>query len=78
MDVNPEAVVREMEALDVEILIHGHTHRPGIHQAVINNGQSTRIVLGDWYTQSSVLRYESGVFELSALGKIFPVVQASD
>jgi UDP-2,3-diacylglucosamine hydrolase len=76
MDVNPEAVVREMEALDVEILIHGHTHRPGIHKAVINNGQSTRIVLGDWYTQSSVLRYESGVFELSALGRNFPPVRA--
>jgi UDP-2,3-diacylglucosamine hydrolase len=76
MDVNPDTVVREMEALDAEILIHGHTHRPGIHEVAINSRQSTRIVLGDWYTQSSVLRYESGVFQLSALGKNFPAVLA--
>jgi len=75
MDVNPDSVARAMETHDAEIFIHGHTHRPGIHQTAINNRQSTRIVLGDWYTQSSVLRYDSGVFRLAAHGKDFPAVR---
>ena len=29
---------------DVDILIHGHTHRPAIHQLQ----HKQRIVLGDW------------------------------
>ena len=31
MDVNPQAVQEVIAAHDVEILIHGHTHRPAIH-----------------------------------------------
>ncbi len=42
MDVHPKAV--ETALFDVDILIHGHTHRPAIHPL----GQKTRIVLGDW------------------------------
>jgi len=42
MDVNQQAVVQAMQSVDV--LIHGHTHRPNIHS--LNNKK--RIVLGDW------------------------------
>ena len=42
MDVNQQAV--EKALLDVDVLIHGHTHRPNIHDV---NGKK-RIVLGDW------------------------------
>ena len=45
-------------------MIHGHTHRPAIHDE--GNGH-TRIVLGDWYTQGSVLRVNADGFALSAL-----------
>jgi len=44
MDVNPEAVTRLMQSLEVDVLIHGHTHRPAIH----GHGQGLRAVLGDW------------------------------
>jgi len=44
MDVNPGAVKTLMQRLDVDILIHGHTHRPAIHQ----EGGMLRAVLGDW------------------------------
>jgi UDP-2,3-diacylglucosamine hydrolase len=41
-------------------LIHGHTHRPAIHQFFnIDNTSSQRIVLGDWYSQGSVLQVNS-------------------
>ena len=42
MDVNQQAVENALH--DVDVLIHGHTHRPQIHNI---NGKS-RIVLGDW------------------------------
>lgn len=54
-DVNQDAVIRAMETYHVRRLIHGHTHRPGIHQLMIGGLPAQRIVLGDWYEQGSVL-----------------------
>ena len=48
----------------VRRMIHGHTHRPAIHDEGHGN---TRIVLGDWYTQGSVLRVDADGFDLVAL-----------
>ncbi|SQB21470.1 UDP-2,3-diacylglucosamine hydrolase [Citrobacter koseri] len=36
MDVNPQAVVAEMEKHHVQWLIHGHTHRPDVHELSAN------------------------------------------
>ncbi|MFO7527749.1 MAG: UDP-2,3-diacylglucosamine diphosphatase [Marinobacter sp.] len=48
MDVTPEEVVKEMEAPGVQRLIHGHTHRPAIHDLKANGKPARRFVLGDW------------------------------
>ena len=48
MDVTPEEVIRELEAHQVQSMIHGHTHRPMIHDIVANGTAAKRIVLGDW------------------------------
>ncbi|HCL39631.1 MAG TPA: UDP-2,3-diacylglucosamine diphosphatase, partial [Marinobacter hydrocarbonoclasticus] len=48
MDVTPEEVVKELEAHDVQLMIHGHTHRPAIHELEANGKPARRIVLGDW------------------------------
>ncbi|MBD3642022.1 MAG: UDP-2,3-diacylglucosamine diphosphatase [Marinobacter sp.] len=48
MDVTPEEVVKEMEAHGVQRLIHGHTHRPAIHDLEANGQSAKRFVLGDW------------------------------
>ncbi|MFN2360220.1 MAG: UDP-2,3-diacylglucosamine diphosphatase [Marinobacter sp.] len=48
MDVTPDEVVKEMEAHDVQQMIHGHTHRPAIHKLEAGNLAAERIVLGDW------------------------------
>ena len=45
MDVTPRAIEEAMAAADVKLMVHGHTHRPGIHS--LNRGRR-RIVLGDW------------------------------
>ncbi|WP_299734334.1 UDP-2,3-diacylglucosamine diphosphatase [uncultured Endozoicomonas sp.] len=48
MDVSEPAVRKVMEKYQVNTLIHGHTHRPDIHQHSLNSGTGTRYVLGDW------------------------------
>jgi len=48
MDVNPDAVRGAMLEHGVELLIHGHTHRPKVHHDQIAEGRGERIVLGDW------------------------------
>lgn len=48
MDVTPEEVVKVMEEYGVQHLIHGHTHRPAIHELEANGASARRFVLGDW------------------------------
>lgn len=58
-DVNQQAVVEVIRKNNVDILLHGHTHRPAIHKVDLGNRKAKRIVLGDWYTQGSVVRWDS-------------------
>lgn len=67
MDVSQQAVVEAMTRHRVSYLIHGHTHRPGIHDFSIDGNTARRIVLGDWYEQGSVLEWGEGGFELKTL-----------
>ena len=55
MDVTQSAIDREMEQYQVNLMIHGHTHRPAVHRSPTQTPGATRIVLGDWYEQSSYL-----------------------
>ena len=48
MDVNQDEVVKALELAKVQTMIHGHTHRPAVHQLVTKNGECQRFVLGDW------------------------------
>lgn len=48
-------------------MIHGHTHRPAIHQHMVNGVNCTRAVLGDWYEQGSVLCVDADGMALEAL-----------
>ena len=51
MDVNQQAVTQALA--DVDILIHGHTHRAAIHEL---QGKK-RIVLGDWKEDSAQILF---------------------
>ena len=62
-DVAPRTVAETFSRYGIDTLIHGHTHRPAVHETDGN----TRIVLGDWYTQGSVLRVDANGAKLSAL-----------
>ncbi len=60
MDVTPEEVVKELEHHGVQLMIHGHTHRPAIHDLEANGEPARRIVLGDWDTHVWWLEARSG------------------
>ncbi len=47
-DVNLGAVADVMRQFKVRILIHGHTHRPAVHDLMLDGRPAQRIVLGDW------------------------------
>jgi len=66
-DVSPQAVHDTLARYGVTTLIHGHTHRPAIHDVEVDGRACRRIVLGDWYTQGSVLRVDANGTTLSAL-----------
>ena len=63
-DVAPETVREWFKRYGVRRMIHGHTHRPAIHDEGDGN---TRIVLGDWYEQGSVLRVDANGARLESL-----------
>lgn len=67
MDVNAGTVEAIFRASGVDTLVHGHTHRPGVHRLRVDGRECTRIVTGDWYSQGSVLRWDSDGFELATL-----------
>jgi UDP-2,3-diacylglucosamine hydrolase len=48
MDVTLSEVESAMSNAGVNLMIHGHTHRPATHALMVNEKQATRIVLGDW------------------------------
>ncbi len=60
MDVNLKAVDDLFIKYQVKTIIHGHTHRPAIHQ----HGECKRIVLGDWHHQTSYLKFVETQFQL--------------
>lgn len=62
MDVTPSSVRQAMDNAAVSLMVHGHTHRPGIHD--LGDGRR-RIVLGDWDRCGWKLRLDGGDANLS-------------
>jgi UDP-2,3-diacylglucosamine hydrolase len=67
MDVNQDAVVETVREHGVDILLHGHTHRPAVHEVDLKDRTAIRIVLGDWYEQGSVVRWDENGPRLETL-----------
>ena len=55
MDVNADTTNDYLRRHHTRQLIHGHTHRPAVHDFELDGENARRIVLGDWYNQGSVL-----------------------
>ena len=67
MDVNQDAVVGTFRTRDIDILLHGHTHRPAVHDIELEDRTAKRIVLGDWHEQGSVVRWDESGPRLEAM-----------
>lgn len=66
-DVTAATVEATFARFGVDTLVHGHTHRPALHELEVDGRRRRRIVLGDWFEQGSVLRVEPGRYRLQAL-----------
>ena len=60
MDVTPEEVVADMERHRVQQLIHGHTHRPAVHELEANGAPARRYVTGDWHEKAWFIEAREG------------------
>lgn len=58
VDVTPEEVIKVMAEHGVRTLIHGHTHRPAVHELEVSGQPARRIVLGDWDRQGWALQVD--------------------
>lgn len=57
-----QTINMSLDIMDVNqdtVFLHGHTHRPAVHDVDLGGRTGKRIVLGDWYTQGSVVRWDS-------------------
>ena len=66
-DVNQGAVEDAMRRHGVTRLLHGHTHRPGVHDFEVDGEPAQRVVLGDWYDHGSVVTWTADGLELEFL-----------
>ena len=61
MDVNQKTVEDTFKQLNVDTIIHGHTHRPAVH---LLEQDHRRFVLGDWNPESSYISWDNGNLKL--------------
>jgi UDP-2,3-diacylglucosamine hydrolase len=64
MDVAPDAVTALFDATGADVILHGHTHRPGLHRY----GARRRYVLPDWELDNDTPR--GGWISLSSDGAL--------
>jgi UDP-2,3-diacylglucosamine hydrolase len=67
MDVNGAAVEDAFRRAGVDVILHGHTHRPDVHDLVVDGRARRRIVLGDWYSTGSYVLIDRGAATLHGL-----------
>jgi UDP-2,3-diacylglucosamine hydrolase len=70
IDVTPEVIAPLLKRYGVSKLIHGHTHRPAIHDLQVQGQTAQRIVLGDWDAQGWALQIDESGYQLAP----FPII----
>jgi UDP-2,3-diacylglucosamine hydrolase len=67
VDVDQGEVKKLIAEHGVDVLLHGHTHRPAVHEVDLGDRSAKRIVLGDWFDQGSVLRWDETGYSLDQM-----------
>ena len=70
MDVNADTVKTVLRAGGIDLLVHGHTHRPGRHTVEVDGRACTRIVLSDWSANPMIGRWDPNGVELVPLDSL--------
>ncbi|MEM9624350.1 MAG: UDP-2,3-diacylglucosamine diphosphatase [Pseudomonadota bacterium] len=65
MDVNAQATIQLVTDTQARVLVHGHTHRPGVH-TVTGTACEARIVLGSWEYCGWLCRQDDANMQLEA------------
>lgn len=63
MDVNQEAIAQAFREHGVDCIIHGHTHRPAVHELELDGRAVQRIVLAEWTEQGRALKWSPNGYE---------------
>ncbi len=69
-DAVPSAIKAQLRAHQSQILIHGHTHKPGIETFSLDGQAAKRIVLGDWGKTGSVLKMDPSGMHLETFENV--------
>ena len=48
MDVTPQAIESALRTAASRLIVHGHTHRPAMHDLLVDETAARRVVLTDW------------------------------
>ncbi|PHM40098.1 UDP-2,3 diacylglucosamine hydrolase [Xenorhabdus mauleonii] len=64
MDVNQQTVIENFARHRVDWIIHGHTHRPAIHDIQLGDKTVHRGVLGAWHDKGSMFKVTENAIEL--------------
>lgn len=67
MDVNSGTVVSTMQAFHVTRLIHGHTHRPAVHDVALGQRMGQRFVLAEWTDCGAVLVWAPAGYRMESV-----------
>ncbi len=66
MDADADEIQRLVAKHAVQVVIHGHTHRPAIHAISVEERPALRLVLGAWHHSASWLKVDEQGFTLLA------------
>ncbi|WP_028388791.1 UDP-2,3-diacylglucosamine diphosphatase [Legionella fairfieldensis] len=68
MDVIQKPMLKHMAKHKVNMLIHGHTHKPGLSNHVYNSNRYSQYVLSDWDESPQVLcYYKTNIIEFNCV-----------
>jgi UDP-2,3-diacylglucosamine hydrolase len=68
MDVNGATVIETMQEYRVSRLIHGHTHRPAVHDVLLGGHGGQRFVLAEWTDRGSLLVWMPSNYRVEEVG----------
>jgi UDP-2,3-diacylglucosamine hydrolase len=67
MDVSPHTVSETLARHGAARLIHGHTHRPAVHDLTVNGQAAQRFVLAPWEREGSVLCWSAEGYRIETV-----------